>query len=66
MQCRLARRLCALRSLRPTSAHRPCLPASAVCFPFRRQPSQAKELQGLANVQLTTVDVSSPPSIEKW
>lgn len=31
-----------------------------------RQPSQAKEIAGVAGVQLTTVDVSSPQSVEAW
>ena len=31
-----------------------------------RQPSQANEVQGLENVTLTQLDVSSPQSVEQW
>ena len=31
-----------------------------------RQPSQAAELQGLENVSVTQVDISSPQSVEQW
>ncbi|KAI3427133.1 hypothetical protein D9Q98_007070 [Chlorella vulgaris] len=31
-----------------------------------RQPSQAKEVQGIDGVKLTTCDISSPQSVERW
>jgi len=31
-----------------------------------RKPAEAREIQGLDNVALTTVDVQSPQSIETW
>lgn len=31
-----------------------------------RQPAQAKELQGMDNVEITQVDITSPQSVEQW
>jgi NAD(P)-dependent dehydrogenase (short-subunit alcohol dehydrogenase family) len=38
----------------------------ACTHPICRDPTQAKELQGLENVSLTQVDISNPQSVEQW